>query len=67
VNKGDWVTRWFSLHQLRTESSEEGRFERVVDGRHRGMKGWLSFTILFASMVFVAYVILMVIAHFLLY
>ena len=57
------MTRWFSLHQLSIESGEEERFERVVDGRHRGMKGWLSFTILFASVAFAVCVALMVVVR----
>jgi hypothetical protein len=35
------MTRWFSVIQLGTESDEEGRFERVVDGVHEANKGLL--------------------------
>ena len=57
------MTRWFSVLQLRTESSEEGRLERVVDGRHKGMKGWLSFTLVFASVAFVVWLAMIIIVN----
>ena len=58
------MTRWFSLHQLGTESSEAGRFERIVDGRHRGMKEWLRFTFLYASIIFLISLALVVVWNF---
>ena len=57
------MTRWFSLHQLDAESSDDGRFERVVDGRHRGMKGWLRFTFFYASIIFVIWLALVIVVN----
>jgi hypothetical protein len=47
------MTRWFSVIQMRNESSEEGRFERVVDGVHKANKGWLYITLAFVGVAFV--------------
>jgi len=57
------MTRWFTVLQLRTESSEEGRFERVVDGVHKGMEGWLFFTLAFASVAFVIWLAMIIIVN----
>ena len=63
---GGRMTRRFSLLQSSVESSEEGRFERVVDGRHRGMKGWLRFTILYGAIAYVTLVMVMIAIRFIL-
>ena len=60
------MTRWFSLHQSRVESSEEGRFERIVDGRHRGMKGWLRFTLIYELIAYVTLLVMMTVIIFIL-
>jgi hypothetical protein len=57
------MTRWFSVLQLRTESSEEGRFERVVDGVRKGMKGWFRFTLIYAFFAFVVWLALVIIIN----
>jgi len=60
---GGLMTRWRSVIQLRTESSEEARYERVVDGVHKGMKGWLRFTLIYASVAFVVWLALVIIIN----
>ena len=57
------MTRWRSVIQLRTESGEEARYERVVDGVHKGMKGSLRFTLIYAFVAFVVWLALVIIIN----
>ncbi len=59
------MTRRISLIQSKAESTDEGRFERVVDGRRKGMRGWLRFTILYGAIAYVTFIVVMVVIRFL--
>ena len=61
------MTRRFSLLQSSVEPSDEGRFERIVDGRHKGMaKGWLRFTILYGLIAYAVLAALLIVVNYLL-
>jgi len=54
---------WRTAIQLRAESSTEGRVERVVGGPHKGAKGWLFITVVFAGIAFFTWLALMIIVN----
>jgi hypothetical protein len=55
------MTWWRSTIQLRAESGEEGRFERVVDGRHKANKGWVLITLVFAGVAIVVWFVMFIV------